>query len=164
MPINHGPGQLVVPIKYGPGPDAGGGVHGATFPAAATQQVHSDLHGRVHSGRKGITPVAFDRGAVEAMECLFEQCRTPTKGMLVELQVACGDDMDRIRKWFRDRRYKDRKYALRYPEQVGLMPGHTTSGAGPGHKKQKIEPFAGPVSAALQWLCTGSAVDDLLSL
>ena len=26
-------------------------------------------------GRKGITPVAFDRGAVEAMESLFERCR-----------------------------------------------------------------------------------------
>ena len=62
-------------------------------------------------GRKGIAPVAFDPHTVACMEQLFEKQNTPTMDMLAELQCQCGDDIVRIRKWFRDRRYRERKIA-----------------------------------------------------
>ena len=90
-------------------------------------------------GRKGIAPVAFDPHTVARMEQLFEKQKTPTTDMLAELQCQCGDDIVRIRKWFRDRRYRERKIAP--PQGVH---------AGTGNQIHALPPLTAPTTATVR--------------
>ena len=75
-----------------------------------------------HRSRKGIKPVPFSADTLKRMDDVFRINAKPSANTLVQLQRETGDELERIRKWFRDRRYEHRKRGL--PEDGMAHPAH----------------------------------------